>query len=468
MLASLIKAVRPSPQFVKYEPKGPIVKTAVPGPESLALLNEYEGLTQDFRTVRFFADYQKSIGNYVVDADGNTLLDAYALNASLPIGYNHPLFLSFLEQANIRPHLIHRSACAVNPSSDWALKLKNTLLPLGPESLSEIFMSCGCGIGATENAMKAASIWYYKNQYGVDFTPEQIKTTIEGKPPGIPDYAFLSLEGAYHGRSIGLLSVSSSSGIDKVDFPSFKWPRAPFPKEKYPITSYSENKAQESQALEATRKIFQTSKVPIVGLLIEPIQNEGTYYASPQYYQQLQSIAKEFKAAVIVDETYSGVGITGKFWAHQHWGIQPDILVFSKKAQVSGYFAKPEFRPPHAFMMMGTWCGDPLRLAQLQGVMNVISCENLVDSASSTGEYLLSGLTAIQTKRDKLANVRGLGLHIAFDMPDKASAWGLCKKLLEKGVHVGVAKDNVIQLRPSLIFGKAHADIFLDALDASL
>ncbi|CAG9333948.1 unnamed protein product [Blepharisma stoltei] len=468
MLASLLRAVRPAPKFVMSEPKGPIVKSVVPGPESLALLNEYEGLTQDFRTVRFFADYQKSIGNYVADADGNMLLDAYTLNASLPIGYNHPSYLSFLDNANIRNHLIHRTACAVTPSSDWALKLKNTLLPLAPEGLTEVFMSCGCGIGATENAMKAASIWYYKNQYGVDYTPEQIKSTIEGKPPGIPDYAFLSLEGAYHGRSIGLLSVSSSSGLDKVDFPSFKWPKAPFPKEKYPIGNHSENKAQESQALEATRKVFQASKIPIVGLMVEPIQNEGTYYASPYYYQQLQVIAKEFKAALIVDETYSGVGATGKMWAHQHWGINPDILVFSKKAQVAGFFSKPEFRPPHPLMMMGTWCGDPLRLYQLQGVMNVITNDNLIANAESTGEYLLSGLSIIQGKRGKIANIRGVGLHLAFDMPDKKNAWGLCKKLLEKGVHVGVAKDNVIQLRPSLIFGREHADIFLNAVDASL
>lgn len=468
MLTSLIKAVRPTAKLARFEPSSPVVKTLVPGPESIALLNDYEGISQDYRTVRFFADYEKSIGNYVADADGNLLLDLHTQSASLPIGYNNDAYVKFLKGANIRPFVLHRTACSMTPSDDWPGRLKSTLMKLAPEGLTELFNSCGCGIGANENAIKAAYLWYHKNQYGSELTADQLNSTMQGKAPGVPNYTILSLSGGYHGRSLGTLSASSSSGLDKVDFPSFDWPKAPFPSIKHPYSNNLDNKNTEAQALEETRKIFQTSKSPIAALMIEPLQQEGTYFASRGYYQELQSIAKEFKAALIVDETYSGLGGTGKLWAFEHWGISPDIMTFSKKAQVSGYFAKNEFRPSHPYQIMGTWCGDPLRLVQLQGIMSVVSKENLIENAGMTGEFLLKGIQDIQSLKPQISNARGLGLHIAFDLPDKKAAWALTKSLIDKGVHVDVVKDKVIQLRPSLIFERSHAQLFLGALNASL
>lgn len=185
-------------------------------------------------------------------------------------------------------------------------------MPLAPEGLNELFNSCGCGTGANENALKAAFLWYYKNKNGSEPTEEQLRTTMEGKEPGVPNYVILSHEGASHGKLLGTLSASSNSAQAKLDFPSFNWPRAPFPKLRYPIEQYPENKEVETQALEALRGIFINNPNPIAGIIIEPIQNDGNYFASNTYYMGLQKIAKEHNAALIVDETNVGFGASGK------------------------------------------------------------------------------------------------------------------------------------------------------------
>mmetsp|Transcript_13774 Transcript_13774/g.13791 ORF Transcript_13774/g.13791 Transcript_13774/m.13791 type:complete len:246 (-) Transcript_13774:177-914(-) len=245
---------------------------------------------------------------------------------------------------------------------------------------------------------------------------------MEGKAPGVPNYIILSHAGASHGKLLGTLSASSASAEAKLDFPAFNWPTAPFPKLKYPLENFIENKGIEAQALEETRNLIKNSPNPIAGIIFEPIMNNGNYFASKWYYQQLQNIVKEYKAAIIVDETNVGFGASGKLWCHEHFGIQPDVMTFSKKAQVSGYFCKKEFRPAKPYQIMNTWCGDPLRLQLLEGVYRIIKEDELISQAGEVGDYLLKGLTKIQEKKGKISNIRGIGLHIGFDMPNREMA----------------------------------------------
>lgn len=118
MLTSLLKKIKLNTNRFKVEPAKPIVKTNIPGPQSLALIDELDTTTQDSRTIKFFTDFEKSAGNYVADADGNMILDANAQCSSLTVGYNHPDFVDFLKNADISHDIIHRSACALNPPSD--------------------------------------------------------------------------------------------------------------------------------------------------------------------------------------------------------------------------------------------------------------------------------------------------------------------------------------------------------------
>ena len=205
-----------------------------------------------------------------------------------------------------------------------------------------------------------------------------------------------------------------------------------------------------------------------MAMIIEPIQQLGTYFASKEFYKALEGIIRENKAALIIDESFSGFGGSGRMWAHEHFDLNPDILTFGGKCQASGFFMKKEFRPPQAWQIISTWCGDPLRVEMLRGIKGIVSKDNLIAKAGITGKYILEHLEKVLVKKNRGKNLRGIGLHIAFDLETKESAWEVSAKLLTKGIHVNVINPNVIQIHPSLIFDRKHADIFLDRLEESL
>ena len=129
-------------------------------------------------------------------------------------------------------------------------------------------------------------------------------------------------------------------------------------------------------------------------------------------------------------------------------------MVYGGKTQVTGFFMKPEFRPPQSYQLLNTWCGDPARMQIFNGISNVIQHQN--------------NLEKIVNSQKKASNLRGKGLHIAFDFQTKQSAWEFCKNMLERGVHVNVTNEKTIQLSPALIFDKTHADLFLNATEECL
>jgi len=110
----------------------------------------------------------------------------------------------------------------------------------------------------------------------------------------------------------------------------------------------------------------------IAGMIVEPIQAEGgDNYGSPQFFRKLRSLAKKFNVSFIVDEVQTGVGSTGKFWAHEHWALEepPDIVTFAKKAQIAGFFTKKDLRLREGFRIFNTWMGDPAKVTILKAVL---------------------------------------------------------------------------------------------------
>ena len=185
--------------------------------------------------------------------------------------------------------------------------------------------------------------------------------------PGSPnDMSILSFTNSHHGRTMGALSCTNAANpFNTLDIPRFKWPVAPYPKVKYPLEAHvKENTAEENRCLDETRKLLKDGKPRVVGLMVEPLQGaNGNYFASPNFYKGLRALCDEFDIAFLVDEVNSGVGSTGKMWAYEHWGdVQPDIVTFAKKMQVSGYYTTRDFRPKSAYQIFNTWMGDPLRL----------------------------------------------------------------------------------------------------------
>ena len=211
-------------------------------------------------------------------------------------------------------------------------------------------------------------------------TAEDLQRCMVNDQPGINEMTILSFEGGFHGRSLGALSATRSKAIHKLDIPAFRWPVAPFPANRFPLDAHAaENAAAEARSLEAVEAHLRGGNV--AGVIVEPIQGEGgDRHASPAFFHALQVLCKKHGAAFIVDEVQTGGGATGSFWAHEAWGLpeSPDIVTFSKKMQLGGFFLKDEFAPAEAYRIFNTWLGDPLRAAQLEVVLEVVARDGLL------------------------------------------------------------------------------------------
>jgi 4-aminobutyrate aminotransferase/(S)-3-amino-2-methylpropionate transaminase len=216
------------PEFPSGEPASPALQTEVPGPKSRALIAEMQEF-QDSKAVKYFVDFEKSKGNFVVDVDGNRLLDLYSHIASLPVGYNNPHMLEVFQNPGNLSLLAHRPALGNMPPAGWIDRVKSTILSVAPKGLPCVQLMM-CGSCANENAYKAVFIAAQERKRGGrPPNEEELASCMVNKSPGSPDLKILSFHGAFHGRMLGCLSTTHSKAIHKLDVPGFDWPIAHFP-----------------------------------------------------------------------------------------------------------------------------------------------------------------------------------------------------------------------------------------------
>ncbi|KAL2003972.1 hypothetical protein VTN02DRAFT_1268 [Thermoascus thermophilus] len=465
-----LRAAAEQPYFPD-EPKAPQVKTAIPGPKNQDATAELDKVF-DIRSLNMLADYQKSIGNYIADLDGNVLLDVYAQIASIPVGYNNPHLLKAATSPEMIRALINRPALGNFPSADWSHVLKTGVLKVAPKGLNQVFTALS-GSDANETAYKAAFMYRRQLERGgahVEFSEEDVTSTMLNQSPGSPQLSILSFKSAFHGRLFGSLSTTRSKPIHKIDIPAFDWPQAPFPSLKYPLEEHAKENAEEEQrCLQEVERIIKEFHNPVAAVVVEPIQSEGgDNHASPAFFRGLREITKRNNVVFIVDEVQTGVGATGKFWAHDHWNLEtpPDIVTFSKKAQTAGYYyGNPELRPNKPYRQFNTWMGDPARAIIFRAIIEEIERLNLVENTAATGDYLYSGLARLAEQYpNEIQNLRGKGqgTFIAWDTPKRDE---FLKKAKSVGVNIGGSGQNAVRLRPMLVFQKHHADILLESVE---
>lgn len=453
------------------------MKTKVPGPRSTELIQRLN-IMQNAVTINLFADYEASLGNYMVDVDGNRFLDVHGQIASLPLGYNHPDVLNALTDKTNIPMLAQRPCLGLFPPADWTDRLENTLKKIAPKGLTDI-NTLMCGSCSNENAFKAAFIWHQTRQRGgKPPTAYEMETSMHNKLPGSPHLSILSFQGGFHGRLLGCLSATHSKPIHKVDIPAFDWPVASFPRLRYPLEAHqAANDAEEARCLEEVERILRENReqrdtlsvAQIAGMIIEPIQAEGgDHHASPAFFRALRGLAAQYEVAFIVDEVQTGGGSTGKFWAHEHWELEnpPDMVTFSKKMQTGGYFAKPEFRLDEGFRIFNTWMGDPSKMVTLRAYLDVVDRDHLLENTKITGEYFKNGLMRLSQQYPSLVeNVRGQGTYLAVDFPNASMVQDYIKILRDLGVTSGACGFHSLRFRPALIFQPKHAKECLERME---
>ncbi|MDZ7797229.1 MAG: aminotransferase class III-fold pyridoxal phosphate-dependent enzyme [Candidatus Marinimicrobia bacterium] len=262
-----------------------------------------------------------------------------------------------------------------------------------------------------ENALKTAFDW-------------KVRKNFEHGEKEETGYKVLHFKQAFHGRTGYTLSLTNTSDPRKTQyFPKFDWPRVSNPKLRFPLEEYAdENKKREEQALEEISAIVDNEAKDIACIIIEPVQGEGgDNHFSSGFFQALRKVCDENEILLVLDEVQSGVGLTGKFWAHQHYGIEPDILCFGKKTQICGILAGPRIDEVknnvfvESSRLNSTWGGNLTDMVRFRYILEIIEKEDLVENARKMGEILKKELEDIQiVYPDIISNVRGKGLDVCL------------------------------------------------------
>lgn len=404
-------------------------------------------------------DINKSFGNFIVDKNtGRQLLDAFSFIASNPIGHNHPkMFDPTFEARLLR-------VARTNPSNSDILTeeyvefLETFFNVAVPSYFRDSFFIAG-GSLAVENALKAAFDWKYRKlkERGITANPDDLK--------------ILHFKNSFHGRSGYTLSVTNTADARKYDlFPKFpNWPRLEAPHTHESISAEEQVK-RDTEFLQYAEDVVTKLGHSVAAILIEPIQGEGgDNHFTKQFHQGLRKLADDKEMILIYDEVQTGVGLTGKMWAHQHYDVQPDIISFGKKMQVCGILSGDKIREvknnvfEEKSRINSTWGGNLVDFVRAQRYLEIIHEDNLVDNATIVGEYLLAGL-----KNLGLMNARGKGLMCAFDMPTPQERDAVVKRCYDNGLFLLGCGTVSVRVRPSLTFSKSNVDQLLEIVKKSL
>lgn len=447
------------------EPSSVKLLTAVPGPRGEALRARH-GQYQDARSVHLYLESRACKGNYLMDVDGNVLLDLYGHIAALPLGYNHPDLLAAWKDGRFDWCAGFRPALGIAPPKEWVDIVEGTLMRVAPEGMAQV-LAVTTGAEAVENAIKLAFVAWAERERGGPAGSQELIDCMTNSQASANSMKVLSFEGGFHGRSLGALSLTRSKAIHKLDFPAFNWPVAPFPDTRWPLEEHAaQNAQQEASSLEAVREALSAGRV--AALIVEPIQGEGgDRHASPDFFRRLRALCAAHGTFFIVDEVQTGGGGTGRFWAHEGWGLEepPDLVTFSKKLQIGGVYLREALVPEQPYRIFNTWLGDPLRGAQLEVICEVIDRDGLLAQVQRVGQRLRQGLRGLP---GPVSQVRGEGTFCAFDLPDASTRDRLLNLVRQRGLEMGGSGSSSVRFRPALILGERHVDEALSILAAGL
>lgn len=431
----------------------PDIKTALPGPKAKAIIEKDARFVSPSYTRDYPFVIAKGEGAVVEDVDGNRFLDCAAGIAVNSTGVSHPeVVKAITDQAQ---KFIHMSGTDFyyEPQVRLAEELA-AIVPIDGEVRTFFGNS---GTEATEAAIKMAR--YYTKRQGI-----------------------IAFFGAFHGRSMGSLSLTASKAIQRRGFAPFVPGvyHAPYP-DTYRFNGSAEACAEASLSwIRDQLFVHLISPDEVAAIVVEPIQGEGGYIVPPKaFLQGLRELTAQHGIVLVCDEVQSGMGRTGRMFAAEHFGLKADVVNIAKGI-ASGLplgvtCARAEIMswPPGAHA--STFGGNPVACAAANATIRLLK-EQLVANAAAVGAHLMDGLKALQQKHQLIGDVRGLGLMIGIELVkdrttreravDERNA--LVQAMFRRGVLVLGAGRNALRLAPPLVLSKAQADSVLEALDQSL
>ena len=430
------------------------VLTELPGPKSRALRRaESEHLAPGTQAIWEYAGIavDSGSGSELLDVDGNRFLDFVAGISVAALGYAHPRYLAEFGAQLAKIHV-------GSFTTEARLKALTLLSEMLPKQLDKVQLFSG-GSEAVESALRLARAHTGK-------------------------FEVLSFWGGFHGKTSGALAQMGSDfkhGLGPMPPGAHLTPyadcaRCPF-KLKHPSCGLL--------CVEFARdKLKKETTGKLAAVLVEPMQGTaGNIIPPPDFLRAVQEVARENQALLIADEMITGFARTGRRFGIEHSGIQPDIMTLGKgmgggypvtavatRAEIAS--AEPWSKPSFSSSSYG---GNPLASAAVASSLGIIRDEGLVERAQSVGSRLKTGLLALAERHPSMANVRGEGLFLGFDLvkPGTSEPWSSaeCRQLFDATLRRGLvtmAYAPRVRINPPLILTEAEADESLSVFDEAL
>ncbi len=431
------------------------LKTAIPGPKSREWLEEKDRWVARAWEVHAPVIIDHGKGALVTDIDGNTFIDMTGGIGCLNVGHAHPKVVDAIKEQVEKS--LHTDFTIIPYDSLIQLAKRLCEVAPGPSQKKAVFFNSGAE--AVENAVKIAKKYTGKK-------------------------AFISFEGAFHGRTMMAMSLTSKPHPYKAGFGPFapdihRIPyaycyRCPINKE-YPGCGV--------QCADILKRAFKSTASPdqVAAVVVEPVQGEGGFIAPPkEYLAKLASIAADAGVLMIVDEVQTGFGRTGKLFASEHSGIEPDLMPVAKSIAagipLSAVVGKAEIvDAPDSNTIGGTYVGNPVGCVAALKVLDVIEEENLVERASALGDLVMKRYHEMYDRYEIIGDVRGLGMMNAMelvkDRKTKEPASEATSKVMALAMERGVLPlmagiwGNVIRALTPLVITEGQLNEGLDVLE---
>ena len=436
---------------------GPAVRGPLPGPRARALLQRDQKVMSPYNRPFYYpAVVESAQGCIVTDIDGNDFIDFNSGLGVMNVGHGHPRVLNAIKAQLDR--LQHYSYTDFNYR--YAVELAEKLTGLTPGRFPKKVFLGGSGAESVEAALKLTR-WHSR------------------KPQ------FIAFLGSFHGRTMGALSLTASSPVQKQRFsptmpgvvhvPYAYCYRCPF-KLEYPSC--------DMWCVDFIEKEVLDKAVPadeVAALFVEPVQGEGGYIVPPEgYHQKLKAMCERNGILYVADEVQSGMGRTGRWFAIEHWGVEPDAVCMSKAiasgVSLGAVVGRAELFDWQAGSHCTTLGGNPVACQASLATMSIIEDEKLLDNARLQGEHILERLRAEQPHFRTMGDVRGRGLMCGIEIvkdrvtrePDGKAAKRIITRAWKKGLLAITAGDSTLRIAPPLVITRPLVDRALDILLESI
>ena len=389
--------------------------TEIPGPRSREIVERKERVIAKPMSLYLPIVAAEGHGSTLTDVDGNSYLDFTGGVGCLNVGHSHPKVVEAVQEQAAR--FLHTDFTII--PYEVCVTLAERLLAVSPFSGPAKAAFFNAGTEAVENAVKFARSYTRRP-------------------------AVIGFEGAFHGRTLLSLTLTSKTHPYKAGLGPFapEVYRVPFPNAYRGITS--------ADALAALERAFitQVAAETVAAIVLEPVQGEGGFIVAPQeFVTGVRAICDRHGIVLVVDEVQTGFGRTGRMFAIEHYGVEPDLMTVAKSIAaglpLSGVLGKAEIMDaPGDSAVGGTFVGNPVAQAAALAVLDVFEEEGLVERAERIGETIRGRMLAWQERHPQIGDVRGLGAMLAIeyvrDPATKEPAPELAARVAEEAAQRGL------------------------------